>query len=166
LFTYSGESETAVSFRVPILILLFIFPYTASAEDRLYYFWSFSIPKNTIQEVLTQGEKIGLVAVLRGLPERPMKESLRQLQETIGGRKTDVQIDPILFSLYRVSTVPAYVYAEGIDTDCEHCQPPIRYWMVLGDVPLETALERIARSSASAETRLKKLREGYYEKGR
>jgi len=155
-----------VFFRFPVFILLFIFPYTACAEDRLYYFWSFSVPKSSIQEILTQGEKIGVVAVLRGLPERPMKESLRQLQETIGDRKTNVQIDPILFSLYRVSTVPAYVYAEGIDTDCEHCRPPTRFWMVLGDVPLETALERIARSSASAETSLKKLREGFYEKNR
>jgi type-F conjugative transfer system pilin assembly protein TrbC len=162
-----GRSEEAKNMKRIVLFLLstFLFPNPSHAEDRLYYFWSFSVPKASVQEVLSQGAKIGLVAVLRGLPEQPMKESLMQLQEIVGDRKINLQIDPILFSLYKISMAPAYVFAEGVRTDCEHCQLPTRFWAVLGDVPLETALERIARSTPSAEAFLKKLRERFYDKG-
>lgn len=94
-----------------------------------------------------------------------MKESLIQLREVVGDRKADVQIDPILFSLYKISAVPAYVFAEGIDVDCPHCRLPAKFSTILGDIPLESALEKLARSSPSAEALLKKVRERFYEKG-
>ncbi|NKE72848.1 type-F conjugative transfer system pilin assembly protein TrbC [Candidatus Manganitrophus noduliformans] len=149
-----------MGFTVAILLM----PYPAQAVDRLYYFFSFSMPEESIQAAFSDGEKIGLVAVLRGLPEGSPKESLLRLKQLIGGRKVEVLIDPLLFRLYDITEVPALVYAEGVNPSCEHCEPVPRYWKRVGDIPLVAGLENLARSAPSVDRYLKKLREGFFTK--
>lgn len=174
MFIWSGESGTAVFFKVRgqgpgvrgrmVLLLFFalLLPGPAGAVDRLYYFWSFSMPEESIRAAFSDGEKVGLVAVLRGLPEGSPKESLRRLQELIGERKVEVVIDPLLFRLYDITVVPTFVYAEGVNPSCEHCEPAPGHWKTGGDIPLRAALENLARSAPSVDRYLKKLREGFY----
>lgn len=82
------------------------------AAERLYYFFSLSVPEASIRAAFADGEKIGLIAVLRGLPEGSVKESLLRLKRMIGERKIEVVIDPLLFRLYNIADVPTLVYAE------------------------------------------------------
>jgi conjugal transfer pilus assembly protein TrbC len=145
-------------------LVAFLLPCPAQATDRLYYFWSFSMPEESIKAAFADGEKIELVAVLRGLPEGSPKDSLLRAKQLLGGRKVEVVIDPLLFRLYGITAVPTIVYAEGINLSCEHCEPVPRYWKAMGDVSLEVALENLARSAPAMEQYLKKLREGFYSK--
>ena len=175
---WSGESGTAVccncssrSIRIRVLgitafcIVALLSPCSSQAADRLYYFWSFSMPEESIKSVFADGEKIGLIAVLRGLPEGSARKSLIRLKRLLGDRKVEVLIDPLLFRLYGIAdAVPVIVYAEGVNPSCEHCEPTPRHWNAVGDVSLETALENLDRQVPAVERYLKKLREGFYTK--
>jgi conjugal transfer pilus assembly protein TrbC len=137
-------------------------PSSALAAERLYYFWSFSMPEASLKAALADGEKIGLVAVLRGLPEGSAKTSLGRLKRLLGNHKTEVLIEPRFFTLYGITEVPALVYAEGVDPYCETCEPSPRHARVTGDVPLASALEHLAREIPSVDRFLATLREGFY----
>jgi len=173
-----GGSGTAVCYRRlkekgrGLMCLWFLLAFSlisltshpAYAAERLYYFWSFSMPEESLKAVLAGGEKVGLVAVLRGLPEGATKESLLRLRKLLGEQKVEVVIDPLLFRLYAITEVPAVVYAEGVNPTCEHCGPAPRHWKIVGDVSLDAALENLARSAPPVERYLMKLREGFYSK--
>ncbi|MFZ5862412.1 MAG: type-F conjugative transfer system pilin assembly protein TrbC [Nitrospirota bacterium] len=139
-----------------------IAPSSALAAERLYYFWSFSMPEASLKSALADGDKVGLIAVLRGLPEGSAKTSLGRLKRLLGNHKTEVLIEPRLFTLYGITGVPSLVYAEGVDALCESCAPVPHHAIVTGDVPLGTALEYLAREAPSVERFLAKLREGFY----
>ncbi|MEW6682650.1 MAG: type-F conjugative transfer system pilin assembly protein TrbC [Nitrospirota bacterium] len=143
---------------------VFIGPSSALAADRLYYFWSFSMPEASLKAALADGEKVGLVAVLRGLPEGSAKMSLGRLKRLLGNHQTEVLIEPRLFTLYGITAVPTLVYAEGVDPSCEICGLPPRHAIVTGDVPLASALEHLARETPSVDRLLAKLRQGFYER--
>ena len=147
-----------------VWVLTLAIPVHAQAAERLYYFWSFSMPEASLKAVLGEGEKIGLVAVLRGLPEGSARTSLGRLKRLLGDRKTEVIIDPRLFTLYGVTAVPSVVYAEGVDLSCETCEPAPRHAIVTGDLPLVSALEHLAREAPSVDRYLARLREGFYER--
>lgn len=132
------------------------------AEDRLYYFWSFSMPEESIKSAFRDGENVGLIAVLRGLPEGPVKPSLLRLKDLIGKNKIEVIIDPVLFRIYDITAVPTLVYAEKVNPVCEHCEPAEKHWKVSGDVPLRAGLENLARSAPAVENYIQKLKEGFY----
>lgn len=68
------------------------------------------MPEESIKAALADGEKIGMVAVLRGLPEGPPKASLLRLKGLLGERKVEVMIDPLLFRLDDVTSVPMVVF--------------------------------------------------------
>jgi type-F conjugative transfer system pilin assembly protein TrbC len=145
-----------------MVVLLLSSP--ALAEDRLYYFWSFSMPEESIKSAFLDGGKVGLVAVLRGLPEGSARESLLRLKNLIGDHQVEVMIDPILFRIYDITAVPTLVYAEEINSVCEHCEPAEKHWKVTGNITLRAALENLARSAPAAESYLQKLKEGFYTK--
>ena len=157
---------TAASCRVGLALWasVLIAPSSALAADHLYYFWSFSMPEASLKAALADGEKIGLVAVLRGLPEGAAKTSLSRLKRLLGNHKTEVLIEPLLFTLYGITAVPALVYVEGVDPSCETCEPPPRHGIVTGDVPLVSALEHLAREAPAVERFLAKVREEFYER--
>lgn len=147
-----------------VFALIPLASHPAYAAERLYYFWSFSMPEESLKAAFASSEKVGLVAVLRGLPEGSTRESLLRLRKLLGERKVEVVIDPLLFRLYTITEVPAVVYAEDVNPTCEHCSPAPKHWKILGDVSLEAALENLARSSPPVERYLMKLREGFYSK--
>lgn len=175
----SGGSGTAVCYKRPIhfiagfiwlVALLWGWPVQVTdgssgiTPSRLYYFWSFSIPEESLKEVFADGEKIGLVAVLRGLPEGSAKDSLLRIKRLVGERKVEVMIDPLLFHLYDIQAVPSVVYAENVNSSCEHCEPVPIHWKVLGNVSLPAALEHLARLAPAVERRLEQLREGFFSR--
>jgi type-F conjugative transfer system pilin assembly protein TrbC len=147
-----------------LLLVIFLLEGPAHAAGRLYYFWSFSMPEESLKAVFADGEKVGLVAVLRGLPEGSAKESLLRIKKLMSGRSVEIVIDPLLFRLYGITTVPTLVYAENVNPSCEHCEPAPRHWKAEGDVSLPMALENLARSVPPVEPYLRKLREGFFTK--
>lgn len=158
------ETRIPIKHAVALLFFALLLPGSAQAAERFYYFFSFSMPEESIQAAFSDGEKIGLIAVLRGVPEGPVKESLLRLKQMIGERKIEVIIDPILFRLYGIAGVPTLVYAEEANPSCEHCEPAPKHWKAVGEIPMKTALEHLSRSAPSAEQYLKKLHEGFFSK--
>jgi type-F conjugative transfer system pilin assembly protein TrbC len=138
-----------------VVLLALILPDLAHAADRLYYFWSFSMPEESLKAAFVDGEKIGMIAVLRGLPDASFKSSMARLKSLRGDRKIEVIIDPVLFDLYQVDAAPTFVLASGADE---------RHWKVVGDLTLRAALEIIARETPAATPFLKKLNRGFFSK--
>lgn len=122
------------------------------------------MPEESLKAAFIDGEKIGMVAVLRGLPDASFKSSMARLKSLRGDRKIEVIIDPVLFDLYQVDAAPTFVLASGVDESCEHCSLPKRYWKVVGDLTLRAALEIIERKTPAATPFLKKLNRGFFSK--
>jgi len=53
-----------------------------------------------------------------------------RLKKLLGERKVEMVIDPLLFRLYDITEVPTVVYAEGVNSACEHCGPAPRHWFL------------------------------------
>ncbi|OGP32477.1 MAG: type-F conjugative transfer system pilin assembly protein TrbC [Deltaproteobacteria bacterium GWC2_56_8] len=132
-------------------------------EDKLYYFFSFSMPMSSLETVIPQLKKAGAIMVLRGMKDDSMKETAKALMELDGRYGVKVNIDPPLYRRLGIDRVPALAYVKG---ECSSCgnTPPEKFYTVYGDVSLDYALERIAKEDHDAERYLEKLRTGWFEK--
>lgn len=126
----------------------------------LLIFISFSIPDQSLQQIIQQIKKTDGVLVIRGMYKNSMKETLAKIYQL---EKNGVRaiIDPILFSKYNVSKVPAFVVQKK-NNEClvsGKCTPV--FDKISGNISLEYALERFeAEGSLSTTSRgyLKSLR--------
>lgn len=167
---HRGKERVAIPVRALLLALLVLLligwfyreALGEPASERVYYFWSFSMPKESLLAAFDDGQKIGAVFVLRGLPEGSAKDGLLRIRQLIGDRKIAVIIDPYLYRLYHVTAVPTLIFAEGVSFTCEHCEPAPLHFTSQGDVSMSHALEQMGRPGAD---RLEaKLRKGFYQK--
>jgi len=162
-----------------------------SSRERLYVFISSSIPKETLR---TYSEMIGkmrdpnVVMVFRGFiggakyikPTASFITSLlvvdpscNPLKERCETFRTNIIIDPILFSKYNIQQVPAFVYvpvitvndiqmSEGLESNIQVADHDVIY----GAVNLEYVLEALHKenNSKGIEALLAALKEGFYNK--
>lgn len=96
-------------------------------------FISFSMPKYSIEQWLSQAKRYHGSVILRGLIQNSFKETALQLKEILRLSHYGIQLNPILFKDFQIDSVPAVVLAIGNQFD-----------KVSGDVSLENALEAIA----------------------
>ncbi|MEM4406585.1 MAG: type-F conjugative transfer system pilin assembly protein TrbC [Candidatus Methanomethylicaceae archaeon] len=156
-------------------------PQNKTANAKLFYFFSFSMPEGSLKAVVPQAEKTGAVMVLRGMNEdiglrttmlkasELLKRSSTGLPSselstgTTGSGKESYQVEiwihPVLFRCFRVDAVPEIVYVTG-EQDQEGCSQD--YIKVKGDVSLDYGLEIIAKEDKNAEKYLKLLKEDFY----
>lgn len=90
-------------------------------DKQILIFVSFSMPENSIKELLHESKKYDAALVIQGLVNNSFKETLIKVQQIISDNKNigGIHIDPNLFNEYKINQVPAYVvkYGEGNNYD-------------------------------------------------
>lgn len=160
-----------------------------SPDERVYVFISSSVPVSTLRNYARDIDTAGdpnIVMVMRGFigGMKYMKPTLEFIQGIITkdrgcdlGRDCEafnatVYIDPLLFRRYGITSVPAIVYARGLDVKdpggSEGLEANIAVkdeYIVYGDVSIEHALGKVNLNDRSRGLGnvLKKLKGGYYD---
>ena len=141
------------------------FPEKSSATDsgspKLFYFFSFSMPRSSLREAARESAAGGAVMVLRGLSGADLGETASRISEVIGKTQAQVWIDPVLFECFSVGAVPQLVLAYGHmpGGDCEG----LRHVKVSGDVSLPYALGLMEKEDANAGVFIRRLeKSGFY----
>jgi len=122
--------------RILVTAVLLLFPSLVLGEGgKLYYFFSFSLPEESILQAMRQAEELKATMVLRGLKNNDWNTTLKEILTLSQRSETNpgVIIDPTLFEDFEVKVVPAvvYQYEDG------------SYYKVSGNIPLPQALEII-----------------------
>ena len=130
----------------------------------LMIFVSSSIPKTALKDLIIQAKQSGGILVFRGLIG-----SLRNTQEFLGNISKDnvsAIIDPRLFDLFQIKTVPTFVVLSNNMQNCESsaCNVSPIHDRIAGNITLEYALEQIADGDGEAKniasSFLKKIKGG------
>ena len=131
-------------------------------EPKLFYFFSFSMPRPSLREAARESAAAGAVMILRGLSGENFGGTVSRISESIGRTGAQVWLDPILFECFSVEAVPQLVLAYGHlpGTDCEG----LHHVKVSGDVPLPYALGLMEKEDANAGAFIKRLeKDGFYD---
>lgn len=110
-------------------------------------FMSLSVPEPSWRQWSRQAARVGAPVVLRGVAEGGLVATVRAIQGR--GAQDGAGIDPRLFRLFRIGSVPAVAVVPGGVPPCTSpgcstdAAPP--HDLVTGNVGLDGALEAIAR---------------------
>lgn len=128
-------------------------------------FISFSMPPASLKQWLIQADKIQAPLIVRGLVNHSFHETQAKLAEVAPDYKNSVVMDPRLFQVYQITTVPAVAVR---NTSARACSPEESCWhlypynVVYGDVDLDYALQTIVNQGNNggniAERMLQQLR--------
>ncbi len=123
----------------------------AIGEGRVLIFISMSMPKNTIQNLISQGEKIGAVFVLRGLVNGSLKQTQKQFYALMNDHHVGAMINPELFKTFNVTQVPTFaIYAHATQNPLNTgCKIAPDFVTVTGAVSLRYALDDMRHSKLS-----------------
>ena len=131
-------------------------------NPELFYFFSFSMPRSSLQEAARESAAAGAVMVLRGLSGEDLRETASRVSEVIEETGAQVWIEPFLFECFSVESVPQLVLAYGHlpGANCED----LRHIRVSGDISLPYALGLMGKEDANAEVFIERLQEnGFYD---
>ena len=159
-------------------------------DERIYLFVSSSMPASTLKNYASDLDKLrdpNIVMVMRGFVNgiRFIKPTLEFIDNILikdpncnpatsqstsqcDAYQANISIDPMVFSRYGIETVPAIVYARGVN-ETETGQGTTENtaadaYLVSGDMSLDYALEIIGQKTQSSQINniLNKLRRGFY----
>lgn len=157
--------------RAKVLKFLGIDP---DSNNNLYYFVSFAMPLEMLRAYVLEAMWSGGTVVFRGVPEGKtittfFTQDLRQLVYGKGAA-ANISMDPRLFEVYAIDTVPSIVYtedrgqprcageekktfkgADGNEVSYEACarMDPSKYWKISGAVTSLFALQSFTEAGAS-----------------
>ncbi len=180
--TFSGDPAKA-ALRNEVLNYLGIKP----TEGVLYVFVSTSMPKALIQSYVAEALWAGGVLVVRGIPDgSTLNDWIRSYAIPLIGEKgvtAGITIDPILFDLYGIKTVPTIVWDEAdrvVAKDCDTatmkkpgekgqvfdvktCKgyPEKTFYAVSGAVTLDYALEEFTDAGAQQSSKRLDILRGF-----
>lgn len=106
------------------------------SKSNIIIFVSFSMPKESIKGWMNEAEKIHAPVVIRGLVNNSFKETLKRVNELVGDNRGGLQLDPMLFTEFKVKQVPAVVVRNNNEYD-----------IVYGDTHLDYALQKITKQN-------------------
>ena len=136
-------------------------PASGKEEPALFYFFSFSMPRPSLQEAAEESAAAGAVMVLRGLSGGNLRETASRISKLTGKSGTEAWIDPLLFECFSVGSVPQLVLAYG-HTEGAECSG-FRHVKVSGDVSLLYALGLMEKEDPNAGMFIKRLEQsGFY----
>ncbi len=132
---------------------------------RLFYFLSSSMPETSLKQAVSQGEKLRITYVMRGLLMDKGKPSFLKTAQFIYNVIKDNNIlfliDPFLFQEYDIKSVPYLVYTENNRSTCPTCEKlgnDEQFIKIGGNITIKYALEKITEKKPSAEFFLKLLK--------
>ena len=163
-------------------------------DERIYIFISSSMPAATLHNYAAALDKINdpnISMVLRGFVNgmklfKPTLDFVRSItvkdascdlsNQKCNAYNAAINIDPMLFSKYQITVVPAITYVQGVnmlDTTMsegktDNLTGSQESYTVYGDVSLEYALEQIRKKTkADGITKiLRRLQGGYYDQNK
>ncbi len=121
-----------------------------SAMPALMVFASFSMPKETLDRMVSQSEKTGAVIVFRGLKDDSLTRMGEEIAKMIGTRNVTAIIHPPAFKQFKVERVPALVISrpgQAAKITEEGCAEASSYIKVDGDVTQDYAMQIIEREA-------------------
>lgn len=116
----------------------------------LMVFVSFSMPRATLQRIVSQSERSGAVLVLRGLKGNSLTQMGEEVAQLVGSRNVTVLVHPPAFTQFKVRQVPALVLARSAQAAAvadDGCAPGSSFIRVDGDVSQDYALDLIERQA-------------------
>lgn len=120
------------------------------AMPELMVFASFSMPKETLDRMVSQSEKSGAVIVFRGLKDDSLTRMGEEIAKMIGARNVTAIIHPPAFKQFKVERVPALVLArpgQAAKVTEDGCAETSSYIKVDGDVTQDYAMRIIEREA-------------------
>jgi type-F conjugative transfer system pilin assembly protein TrbC len=129
-------------------------PWSQTNRQPLLILVSFAMPDSELQELATQGARIGAPLVLRGLVDDSFPETQKRLMgfRTIHG--ASFRVDPTVFSRFSVSEVPTFVLPlEPLQTCSMTSCPAPAHVRLTGDAGLDYVLDEIDRRSQDLRAR-------------
>ncbi len=142
-------AKIAESYRQPVPNNL---PATNPDMPELMVFISFSLPRETLQRIVSQSEKSGAVLVLRGLKGNSLTKMGEEIAKLVGDRNVTAIIHPPAFKQFNVKQVPSLVLArsgQASKITGDGCAPATSFIKVDGDVTQEYALDLIERQAVA-----------------
>lgn len=113
-------------------------------EKNLYIFISFSMGKKALLNLAHEAKQYGAVLVLRGFIEGSYLKTAKALQKIITKTGQGVLIDPELFTLFNITSVPTYILSKPFPLyGQERIQTPI-HDKLQGHVSARYALEQFS----------------------
>jgi conjugal transfer pilus assembly protein TrbC len=104
-------------------------------------FVSFSMPEEDLRERVKDAAGLGVTVSLRGMVNGDMRQTGTRIAQLVKETNTGgMQIDPVSFRRYGITSVPTLVVKCGTTTD-----------RVQGDITLREALKKVAESGDCAE---------------
>lgn len=161
-----------------------------TSDERLYIFISSSVPLSTLRAYAFALDRLNdpnVTMVMRGFVGgmkyfKPTLEFIRSIivRESSCDLVTEkckvfnaaISIDPVMFRKYGIRSVPAIAYVKGksikdfaANKGCiDNLNVPQDVYIVTGDLPMDRALEVIAKETGSGRINnlVKKIRGGFY----
>lgn len=115
------------------------------SKASLYIFVSFSMGEKALLNLAQEAKQFGTTLVLRGFKEGSYRKTAQSLQKIINKTRQGVLIDPELYTLFDITSVPTFVFAKPFPAQSqERVQTPI-HDKLQGHVSVHYALETFAK---------------------
>ena len=79
------------------------------SKEKIYVFVSFSMPKESLRQLLIEAKQYHAILLLRGLKNNSFKETAAFIQSLGEDLQEGLEINPELFATYQIKKVPVFV---------------------------------------------------------
>ncbi len=116
-----------------------------NSKGNLYIFVSFSLGEKALLNLAHEAQRYGAIFVLRGFKEGSYSKTVQALQKIILETGQGIIIDPELFTLFSVSSVPTFILAKSFSLNTfERTATPF-HDRLQGHVSVHYALETFSK---------------------
>jgi conjugal transfer pilus assembly protein TrbC len=112
----------------------------AQREEGLLIFISLSMPAESLSRLVDQAIRFNAPLIIRGTEKDSLAATVAKVTTILKQREAEIQIDPRLFTRFKIDSVPAFV---AIEPNAN------KYGVVYGDVTTDYALQTMERSMPS-----------------
>ena len=120
-------------------------PQAHNSKSNLYIFVSFSLGEKALLNLAHEAQRYRAIFVLRGFKEGSYSKTVQALQKIILETGQGIIIDPELFTLFSVSSVPTYILTKPFELNtAKRMQTPF-HDRLQGHVNLKYALETFVK---------------------
>lgn len=131
-------------------------PHNSRKQSDVFVFVTMSMPRGSLDRIISDAEKARATIVVRGLVGGSIKSTAKYVTDMAGKRNVAFEIDPNKFTRFGVTHVPVTVLVVGDNIDCEGgcADSPPKFYSVEGDVSLGYALEHIAKLKPDSQAKI------------
>lgn len=134
---------------------------TLQQKGELLIFVSFSLGEKALLNLASEAKKYGGMLVLRGFKERSFKKTAQALQKIITKTGYGLIVDPELYNLFNVMSVPTYILSNPVHMNASTRTSTPFHDRLQGDMSLRFALERIVKDGD-----LREVAQTFLERGK